>query len=84
MEELLPKKVSFSLKELEELGFVKITTAKKLINEKKLKAFKVGIKYFVLRDEVVNFVNKNSCREVLCFKTFFLASAHYCLFLWLL
>lgn len=39
-------KVSFSLKELEELGFVKITTAKKLINEKKLKAFKVGIKYF--------------------------------------
>ena len=34
MEELLPKKVSFSLKELEELGFVKITTAKKLINEK--------------------------------------------------
>ncbi len=61
MEELLPKKVSFSLKELEELGFIKITTAKKLISEKKIKAFRVGIKYFILRDEVVNFVNKNSC-----------------------
>jgi hypothetical protein len=61
MEELLPKRISFSLRELEELGFLKVPTAKKLIKQKKLKSFKVGSKNYVTRDEVLDYVERNSC-----------------------
>ncbi|MCG3675276.1 hypothetical protein N5U00_09375 [Aliarcobacter butzleri] len=60
MEELLPKKLSFSLKELEELGFIKIPTAKKLIRLKKLESFKIGVKHFVLRDNVLKYIKNNT------------------------
>ncbi|MDD2887616.1 MAG: hypothetical protein PHY66_08105 [Aliarcobacter sp.] len=59
MEELLPRRISFSLKELDELGFIKVTTAKKLIKLKKLRSFKVGIKHFILRDDVLNYIEDN-------------------------
>jgi DNA-binding Lrp family transcriptional regulator len=61
MEELLPKRVSFSLKELEELGVIKKVTAVKLINQNKLKAFRIGVKYFILRENIIDFINKNTC-----------------------
>ena len=61
MEELLPKRISFSLRELQELGFLKIPTAKKLIRQKKIKAFKVGNKNYILRDEVIDYVKRNTC-----------------------
>lgn len=60
MEDLLPKKISFSLKELEELGFIKIPTAKKLIRLKKLKSFKIGVKHFVLREAVLEYIKDNT------------------------
>ena len=61
MEELLPKRVSFSLKELDELGVIKKVTAVKLINQNKLKAFRIGVKYFILRENIIDFINKNTC-----------------------
>ncbi len=61
MEELIPKRISFSLKELESLGFMKVSTAKKLIKENKLKSFKVGVKHFILREEVLRYIDENSC-----------------------
>jgi hypothetical protein len=61
MEDLLPKRISFSLKELEELGVIKIASAKKLINKNKLKAFRVGVKYFILREHIIDFVESNTC-----------------------
>lgn len=60
MEDLLPKKISFSLKELEELGFIKIPTAKKLIRLNQLKSFKIGVKHFVLRDSVLEYIKNNT------------------------
>ena len=60
MEDLLPKKISFSLKELQELGFIKIPTAKKLIRLKKLKSFKIGVKHFVLREAVLEYIKDNT------------------------
>ena len=60
MEELLPKRISFSLRELQDLGFLKIPTAKKLIRQKKIKAFKVGNKNYILRDEVLDFIKRNT------------------------
>ena len=64
MEDLLPKKISFSLKELEELGFIKIPTAKKLIRLNQLKSFKIGVKHFVLRDSVLEYI-KNNTRKII-------------------
>ena len=61
MEELIPKRISFSLKELESLGFMKVSTAKKLIKENKLKSFKVGVKHSILREEVLRYIDENSC-----------------------
>ncbi|PWE19182.1 FAD-binding protein [Aliarcobacter skirrowii] len=60
MEELLPKRISFSLKELEELGFIKVSTAKKLIKLRKLESFKVGNKHFIVRDTIINFIKNNT------------------------
>ena len=60
MEDLLPKRISFSLKELQELGFIKIPTAKKLIRLNQLKSFKIGVKHFVLRDSVLEYIKNNT------------------------
>ena len=60
MEDLIPKKISFSLKELEELGFIKIPTAKKLIRLNQLKSFKIGVKHFVLREAVLEYIKDNT------------------------
>ena len=60
MEDLLSKKISFSLKELEELGFIKIPTAKKLIRLNQLKSFKIGVKHFVLREAVLEYIKDNT------------------------
>ena len=60
MEDLKPKKISFSLKELEELGFIKIPTAKKLIRLNQLKSFKIGVKHFVLREAVLEYIKDNT------------------------
>ena len=60
MEDLLPKKISFSLKELEELGFIKIPTAKKLILLNQLNSFKIGVKHFVLREAVLEYIKDNT------------------------
>ena len=60
MENSVPKRRSFSLKELQELGFIKIPTAKKLIRLKKLKSFKIGVKHFVLREAVLEYIKDNT------------------------
>ena len=60
MENILPKRISFSLKELDELGFVKIPTAKKLIRLNQLKSFKIGVKHFVLREAVLEYIKDNT------------------------
>lgn len=60
MEELLPNRISFSLKELDERGFIKVSTAKKLIKKQKLKAFKVGVKHFILREDVLKYIVNNT------------------------
>jgi hypothetical protein len=53
------KRISFLLKELDELEFMKVTTAKKLIKLKKLKSFKVGIKHFIFKNDAINYIKDN-------------------------
>lgn len=57
--DILPYKVLLSLKDLENLGVIKISMAKKLINKGELVAVKIGWKLFIARDEVIRFLNKN-------------------------
>lgn len=59
MEEIIPNRISFSLRELEQLGFMKISTCKKLISQGDIRAFKVGNKLFITRDEVIRYINDN-------------------------
>ncbi|MDY3199708.1 MAG: hypothetical protein RBQ84_02060 [Arcobacter sp.] len=47
------------MKELDELEFMKVTTAKKLIKLKKLKSFKVGIKHFIFKNDAINYIKDN-------------------------
>ena len=43
-----------------ELGFIKIPTAKKLIRLNQLKSFKIGVKHFVLREAVLEYIKDNT------------------------
>ncbi len=51
----LPKRLQFSLKELEEYGVINRSTAKVRIKEGKLKIRKEGIKTYVTREEVIRY-----------------------------
>ena len=47
-EEILPNLVLFNLKQLEDFGVLKTPTAKKLINQGKLEAIKIGAKLQII------------------------------------
>ncbi len=59
LEQLLPQKIMFSLKDLQDIGFMKATTAKKFIHQGSLKAVRIGTKFFILRPEVIRYFNDN-------------------------
>ena len=58
-EELIPKKVLFNLKELEEFGILKIDMAKKLIDNRQLEVIKIGSKRHISRSEIIRYLEKN-------------------------
>lgn len=58
IENTLPQQIMFSLRELQDIGFIKISTAKKFINQGDIEAVKVGVKLFILRDEVIRYFNE--------------------------
>jgi excisionase family DNA binding protein len=58
-EELIPKRVLFNLKEIEELGILKIDMAKKLIMKGKLEFVKIGNKIHLSRTEVIRYLEAN-------------------------
>jgi len=51
----LPKRLQFSLKELEELGVISRSTAKLRIRQGKLKVRKEGIKIYITREEAIGY-----------------------------
>ena len=58
-EELIPKRVLFNLKEVEELGILKIDMAKKLITKGKLEFVRVGNKLHLSRPEIIRYLEDN-------------------------
>ena len=59
IESTLPNQITFSLKQLQDLGLFRVSTAKKLIITGQLEAVKIGVKLFVLRAEVIRYFNDN-------------------------
>ena len=56
---LLPKQILFSLKQLEDIGLLKVSTAKKFIKNGDIIAVKVGAKLFIAREEIIQYFNAN-------------------------
>lgn len=63
-EELIPKRVLFNLKEIQELGILKVEMAKKLIYDKKLEVVKVGNKLHISRSVLIDYLEENTIEAI--------------------
>ncbi|MCT7909432.1 helix-turn-helix domain-containing protein [Arcobacter lacus] len=57
---LLPNKVLFNLKDIEDLGVIKIDMAKKLVYNGVLEVVKIGNKIHISRDELIKYLETNT------------------------
>jgi excisionase family DNA binding protein len=58
--ELIPSKVLFNLKTIDELGIAKISMMKKLIANGEISIVKIGNKIHVKRTELIRFLEANT------------------------
>lgn len=58
--DLIPKAILFNLRQIEDMGIVKISMAKKLITNKELEIVKIGNKIHISRDELLRFIEANT------------------------
>ena len=61
---LLPQRILFNLKEIEELGAIKIDMAKKLIANRELEIVKIGNKIHISRTELIRYLDENTLELV--------------------
>jgi hypothetical protein len=59
-EDLIPKKVLFNIKEIEEIGAIKASMIKKLISHGQIEIVKIGNKIHVTRIELIRFLEDNT------------------------
>jgi hypothetical protein len=59
-EELIPKGVLFSIKEIEEMGAIKNQMMKKLIKQGNIEIVKIGNKNHISRTELIRFLKDNT------------------------
>jgi hypothetical protein len=59
-EELIPKGVIFSIKEIEEMGAIKNQMMKKLIRQGNVEIVKIGNKIHISRTELIRFLKENT------------------------
>ncbi|MDN5128048.1 DNA-binding protein [Aliarcobacter butzleri] len=57
---LLPSKILFSLKEIEDLGVIKTDMAKKLVYSSFLEVVKIGNKIHISREELIRYLKENT------------------------
>lgn len=63
--EILPKKVLFNLKAIEEVGIAKVSTMKKIISNGEIPIVKIGNKIHVKRIDLIRFIDANTI-EMAC------------------
>lgn len=59
-DELIPKGVIFNLKQIEEMGIIKIDMAKKLIYKGQIEVVKIGSKLHLSRSELIRYLESNT------------------------
>jgi hypothetical protein len=57
---LLPQKILFNLKEVEDIGIIKTNMAKKLIYNGFLEIVKIGNKIHISREELIRYLKSNT------------------------
>ena len=63
-EDLIPKKVLFSIKEIADLGIIKSDLCKKLILTRKIEVIKLGNKNFISRVELIRYLQVNTISTI--------------------
>jgi len=63
-EEIIPKKVLFSIKEISDLGIIKSDLCKKLIFNRKIEVIKLGNKNFISRAELIRYLQVNTISTI--------------------
>ena len=63
-EEIIPKKVLFSIKEIADLGIIKSDLCKKLIFNRNIEVIKLGNKNFISRAELIRYLLSNTIPTV--------------------
>ena len=59
-EELIPPAILFNLRQIENMGLIKISMSKKLIGQKKLEMVKIGQKIYLSRLELIRYLEANT------------------------
>ncbi|MFW2351890.1 DNA-binding protein [Aliarcobacter butzleri] len=59
---IIPNKILFNLKEIEEIGLIKTDMAKKLVYNGYLEVVKIGNKLHVSREELINYLESNTSK----------------------
>jgi hypothetical protein len=59
-DELIPKRILFSIKEINDLGIIKSDMCKKLLSNRELEVIKLGKKNFILRSEIIRYLEDNT------------------------
>jgi hypothetical protein len=57
---LIPKAILFNLRQIEDMGLIKVDMAKKLIAKNELEFVKIGNKIHISRDVLIKFIESNT------------------------
>ena len=57
---IIPNKILFNLKEIEDIGIIKTDMAKKLVYNGYLEVVKIGNKLHISREQLINYLESNT------------------------
>lgn len=63
-EDLIPKQILFSIKEINDLGIIKSDMCKKLIYNREIEVIKLGNKNFISRAELIRYLQTNTVSTI--------------------
>ncbi|MFW2600650.1 MULTISPECIES: DNA-binding protein [Arcobacteraceae] len=61
---IIPNKILFNLKEIEEIGLIKTDMAKKLVYNGYLEVVKIGNKLHISREELIKYLEINTSKNI--------------------
>lgn len=58
--EIIPQGILFNLRQIEEMGLIKVDMAKKLIANREVESVKIGNKIHISRQEIIRYIEANT------------------------